>query len=104
MKFSIAADWKSRLKGLLGTQPSEELLLLTACKSIHTFGMRYELDIAFIDETGLVLASYRRVPKRKILSQRRAKAVLERAYSPALPWLQAGQQLRFTTNGIREKG
>jgi len=39
-----------RLRGLLGTGPDAHQVALLDCRSVHTFGMRYRLDIAFVDE------------------------------------------------------
>ena len=48
--------WKTttawdRLRGLLGRPPlaAGEGLLIEPCASVHTFGMGYALDLAFID-------------------------------------------------------
>jgi uncharacterized membrane protein (UPF0127 family) len=35
-----------------------EGLLLSPCRSIHMYGMRYPLDVAFLDARGGVVASY----------------------------------------------
>ena len=42
----------SRLKGLLGTRTLEpgEGLWLRPCRQIHMFGMRYALDVVFLDD------------------------------------------------------
>lgn len=43
--------WK-RLKGLLGTSclPAGHGLLIKPCSSVHTFGMRYPIDVLFVDK------------------------------------------------------
>lgn len=52
-------------------------LLIPRCSSVHTFGMRFELDLYFLDESGRVIAVKRRVPSRRIVWKRGACAVLE---------------------------
>jgi hypothetical protein len=52
-------------------------LLLPRCRSVHTFGMRFELDLLFLDANGAVLAVHRSVGRRRIVSDRRASAVVE---------------------------
>jgi uncharacterized membrane protein (UPF0127 family) len=37
---------------------SGEGLLLTPCRSVHMYGMRFPLDVAFLDARGTVVASY----------------------------------------------
>lgn len=46
-----------RMRGLLGRQPltDNEALLIRPCSSVHMFGMRYPLDIVYIDVTGKVI-------------------------------------------------
>lgn len=58
----IARAWRAeraieRMRGLLGRPALEpgEALLITPCSSIHTLGMRYALDIAFVDAAERVL-------------------------------------------------
>lgn len=49
-RVSVASTFAQRARGLLGTQPRPELLMIAPCHSIHTFGMRYPIHIAFFDE------------------------------------------------------
>jgi uncharacterized protein len=59
-RVALADRWLLRLRGLLGHPAPEpgQGLLLTPCKSVHMYGMRYPLDIAFLDRTGRVVALY----------------------------------------------
>ena len=52
-RVSIYSTFAQRARGLLGTQPRPELLMIAPCHSIHTFGMRYPIHIAFFDEMGM---------------------------------------------------
>jgi uncharacterized membrane protein (UPF0127 family) len=52
-------------------------LLIPRCSSVHTFGMRFPLDLFFLDADGRVLSVRRRVPPRRVAWQRGARAVLE---------------------------
>jgi len=75
----VATDFRLRLRGLAwrdraGAGPG---LLIPRCSSVHTFGMRFELDVYFLDRSGCVLATRRRVPPRRVLWCRGASAVLE---------------------------
>ena len=76
----------SRLRGLLGTLPSEDLVLLVPCCDVHTFGMTYPLDLAFIDARGCVMKSYRAVEPGSRLRCANAKAVVERASCAHKKW------------------
>ncbi len=51
-----AKSYFQRLRGLLGrTIEDGGGLLLTPCNSIHTIGMRYEIDAVYLDRAGRVL-------------------------------------------------
>jgi uncharacterized protein len=75
----VATGVHSRLLGLAGLSRAEagEGLLIPRCASVHTFGMRFELDLVFLDRDGRVLAVRRRVPPRRVAWQRGAGAVVE---------------------------
>jgi uncharacterized membrane protein (UPF0127 family) len=76
----VATGPRARLLGLAGL-PRDlvgEGLLIPRCSSVHTFWMRFPLDVSFLDERGLVLERSLSVPPRRLLSHRAAKAVLER--------------------------
>lgn len=56
----VAEWWWQRLRGLLG-RPALGLgegLLLTPCRAIHMAGMKYSLDVVFLDRQGAVVAMY----------------------------------------------
>ena len=63
-RVRVADGWWSRLRGLLGRPPlaEGEGLLLTPCTSVHMFGMKYPIDVAFLDPDGRVVAAYHRLP------------------------------------------
>lgn len=75
----VAKDFRTRLRGLAWCRRHEAGpgLLIPRCSSVHTFGMRFPLDLYFLDREGRVLSIRRRVPPRRVLWQRGAAAVLE---------------------------
>ncbi|HEX6666924.1 MAG TPA: DUF192 domain-containing protein [Solirubrobacterales bacterium] len=75
----VATGFRSRLLGLafLSRAAVGAGLLIPRCASVHTFGMRFRLDLVFLDGEGRVLAVRRRVPPRRFVWQRAAAAVLE---------------------------
>jgi uncharacterized protein len=81
-----ARDARSRLLGLAGLAalPAEVALHLPRCRSVHTFGMRFALDLAWLDDLGMVVRLDRAVPPCRIRACRRARSVLEGAEG-ALP-------------------
>jgi uncharacterized membrane protein (UPF0127 family) len=76
----VADTLASRLLGLawLDRPPAECALLIPGCSSIHTFGMRFAIDVAFLDADGNFLRTMRSVPPRRVLWCRGAVGVLER--------------------------
>ena len=85
----------NRLKGLIGTARGAfagVVLAFEGCGSLHTFGMSYPLDMALVDDGGLVLGSWRAVPPCKIVRAHGATLALEREASPD-PWPQAGESV-----------
>src|SRR6188474_582020 len=80
----VATGWRARLLGLthLDRAQAGAGLLLPRCASVHTFGMRFRLDLYFLDENGMVVALVPAVPARRLVTRRSAAAVLER---PSVP-------------------
>src|SRR5437763_16273923 len=76
-----ATTLRARLLGLAllprRSLPAGHALLIPHCRSVHTFGMRFPLDVTFLDERGRVLRLERDVAPRRVLFERRAFAVLE---------------------------
>ncbi|MBN2415498.1 DUF192 domain-containing protein [bacterium] len=68
-----------RLMGLLGTESlAGEALHLTPCDSIHTIGMKYSLDIVYLDSGGRVLKTVSSLrPNRVSSGPSQAASVLE---------------------------
>ena len=55
----LADDRRSRRRGLLGRDDLDGALVLTPCSWVHTIGMRFDLDVAHLDDDGLVLRTTR---------------------------------------------
>jgi uncharacterized membrane protein (UPF0127 family) len=52
----IAQTSAQRRRGLLGRDgmAAGSALVITRCNAVHTFGMRFRIDVAFVDRHGLV--------------------------------------------------
>lgn len=71
-----------RLRGMLGRPAPgpEEGLLLLPCRAVHMMGMRYPIDVAFLDRKGQVVAAYPDLaPGGRTKYHREAWAALELA-------------------------
>ncbi|MGC8668405.1 MAG: DUF192 domain-containing protein [Chthonomonadales bacterium] len=65
----IAGSLGARIKGLIGRTRLEpgEALWLEPCNGIHTFGMRFPLDVLTLDRTLRIVRLYRAVQPNRIL-------------------------------------
>jgi uncharacterized membrane protein (UPF0127 family) len=56
-EVELAADSKSRRKGLLGrdAMSPDSALIIAPCNAVHTFFMRFPIDVVFTDRSGQVL-------------------------------------------------
>jgi len=83
----VAGGPRIRLLGLafLDRADAGAGLLIPNCSSVHTFGMRFPLDLVFLDRHGEPCSLWRRVPPRRLASDRRAVAVLELPSEPPQP-------------------
>ncbi len=75
----VATTRLSRLLGLalLPRDRAGPGLLLPRCRSVHTFGMRFALDVIFLDREGRVIELRRGVLPGRVIRCRGAMAVLE---------------------------
>jgi uncharacterized membrane protein (UPF0127 family) len=75
----VAATFRGRLLGLAGLSREQACpgLLIPRCASVHTFGMRFDLDLIFLDGDHRELGISRGVPPRRLAWHRAAVAVLE---------------------------
>lgn len=85
-----------RTRGLLGQEPHELTVLLVPCSDVHTFGMKHNIDVAFVDVQGVVMEVYSDVGPRRRLRRRGAAGVLER-FSQNSSWVQKGDRVVIKT-------
>ena len=76
-----AGSFRARLMGLAGLRalPCGLGLLLPATRSAHTLGMRFALDLVWLDRLGRVVRIDHGVPPARLRFCRRAVALLELA-------------------------
>ncbi len=75
----MAVTLLSRLLGLALLRPGRagEGLLIPRCRSVHTFGMRFAIDVVFLDRERRALSVRRSVARNRVVGHRGAAAVLE---------------------------
>ena len=78
-RVPVARSPLARLLGLalLDRERAGAGLLIPCCRSVHTFGMRFSLDLVFLDAALRPLAVRTGVPPRSLASLPSARAVLE---------------------------
>ncbi|MEU6483205.1 DUF192 domain-containing protein [Streptomyces sp. NPDC046887] len=101
----IAASYRSRRRGLLGRDGIEgAAMLLTPCGSVHTFGMGFAIDVAYLDRGLRVLDVVTMAPGRLGRPRLRARHVLE-AEAGALAGWGVGPGVRLSvTEGLGPAG
>jgi uncharacterized protein len=84
-RCTVAHRMWPRMRGLLGKRglDSGEGLLIRPAPSIHTFFMRFPIDVVFLSRQGEVLKVAERVPPWRARSCRHSYAVLELAAGEA---------------------
>jgi uncharacterized membrane protein (UPF0127 family) len=74
----VARGFRERLVGLAWARsPRVAALLLPRCRSVHTFGMRFPLDLYWLDGGGEIVRVDRGVPPWRIVRCTRARCVIE---------------------------
>lgn len=77
--FPVAVTLPARLLGLAfldlaGVGPG---LLIPRCRSVHTFGMRFPIDVHFLDRERKCISVHRSVGPGRVVANRRAAWTLE---------------------------
>lgn len=92
------------LRGLLGRHGVEGALLLPGCSSVHTLGMRFAIDVAFLDRRGRVVSLVTPMrPWRVGRARWRAREVLEAEAGTFALWgLAVGDMLRVVNDDDTE--
>ncbi|MEE2025769.1 MULTISPECIES: DUF192 domain-containing protein [Alkalimonas] len=57
LQLFMADNWWLRLRGLLGRPAltSQQAMLIAPCHSVHTLGMRYSIDVVYLNKDYQVL-------------------------------------------------
>jgi uncharacterized membrane protein (UPF0127 family) len=79
--LETAFDSETRKKGLLGREglPAGHALIIAPTNLVHTFFMRFALDLLFVRRNGTVAKVRSSVPARRIVGALRGYAVIEMA-------------------------
>ncbi|KDR93781.1 hypothetical protein SAMN02745945_00976 [Peptoclostridium litorale DSM 5388] len=79
-KANMADSFFKRLRGLMGKRGlgKEECLIITPCNSIHTFFMKFPIDVIFVDGECKVVKLIRGIaPKKMVMPVKGAYFIVE---------------------------
>jgi uncharacterized protein len=92
--LEVARSARARRRGLLGRDGIEGALLLTPASAVHTLGMRFTIDVAYLDRTLRVVAVRTMRPGRIGLPRPGARHVLETEAGAMSRWgIRPGTQM-----------
>jgi|SRR5665213_588326 uncharacterized membrane protein (UPF0127 family) len=60
----VAVSRRQRTRGLGGRDNIEGAFVIRPCRQVHTFRMRFPIDVAFCDRSGTVLHTASLTPRR----------------------------------------
>jgi uncharacterized membrane protein (UPF0127 family) len=78
-RAELAGTSQERRRGLLGRDHLDDgaALVIAPTQGIHTFGMRFPLDVVGVDRRGVVVSIRQGVPRRRVVLSLRAFAMVE---------------------------
>jgi uncharacterized membrane protein (UPF0127 family) len=92
--LEVAESFRDRSRGLLGRDGLEGALLLRPCHQVHSFGMRFPIDVAFCTKDLVVVRTLSLRPGRITRPSLRRCCVIEAEAGAFERWqLRPGDQL-----------
>ena len=79
----VAVTRRMRAKGLIGREDFDGAIILRPCRQVHTFGMRFPIDVVFVDRDWLPIYIEYDVGPNRVLRSRFARSVIEVAAGEA---------------------
>jgi uncharacterized protein len=75
----VAENRRERMRGLRGQSGPDpnEGLLLDRCRSVHTFGMRFAIDVVLLDARARPIGVRTLAPGRLLLPRRGVRQIVE---------------------------
>lgn len=92
--LEVADRWRERQRGLLGRDGIDGAMLIRPAHQVHSFGMRFPIDVAFCTKDLVVLRTLSLRPQRITRPSVRGCCVIEAEQGAFERWrLQPGDQL-----------
>lgn len=98
----VADSHTARRRGLLGRDGIEGAIVLRPCRWVHTVGMRFPIDVAFLDDDGVVIKTMQMQRQRVGIPVWRARAVVEASAGAFARWgLRVGDRVEISERDLR---
>jgi len=92
LTVTVARGFIQRTRGLAWRKsiPAGTALQINRCSSVHTFGMRFALDLLWLDKQGRTIRVDYEVPPLRLRSCRQAHSVIEVAAGEGRDLVESG--------------
>jgi len=84
--LEVVESAAGRMRGLIGRDSIEGAVLLRPAKSVHTLGMRFPIDVAFLDDDLAVVRTVQMKSWRLGRPTRKARGVIEAEAGTFATW------------------
>jgi uncharacterized protein len=92
----VASTRAARRRGLLRHTTYDGALVLPRTRAVHTLGMKFPIDVAYVDRDGVVVELQVMRPWRVGLPRLRARSVIEAEHGSYARWeLQVGDRIEL---------
>lgn len=100
----LAATRAARRRGLLGRDDLDGAFVLESCRWVHTIGMRFPIDVAYLDAEGVVTKTCQMNRHRIGLPVMSARSIIEaRAGSFARWGLRVGDEIEIRCDSATDE-
>lgn len=95
----VARTRRERRRGLIGRDHLDGALVIRRCRWIHTFGMQFPIDVAYLDDGGIVVKTMQMHRFRLGIPVWRASWVIEAEAGAFGRWgLHVGDEIELRLN------
>ncbi len=95
----VADDRATRRKGLLGRDHLDGAIVLSPCRWVHTIGMQFPIDVAFLDADGTVVKTMQMRQRRIGVPVWHARLIVEAEAGAFARWgLRVGDVVHVRTD------
>jgi uncharacterized membrane protein (UPF0127 family) len=92
----VAETRRERRRGLMGREGLDGALVIERCRWIHTFGMKFPIDVAYLDDAGTVVKTLQMHRFRLGIPVWRASWVIEAEAGAFSRWgLRVGDEIEL---------